>query len=729
MIRRQWSITKYYLIYVLASAVTVLILSLLASHFAAHRLIHYRSEEMRNGFIESHRRLIKQEVEQAAAIIEFHNENHHETAEVRFGREIVKVYTLVDRLYRDFGPKTGMIDSKRFADLLGLLAAVSTENTGFIVLSSEETAADRKIPSHLPKAVSSYIADNLPTWNARIIPAGPVRVANEEGEIYLFSVRPFLPLSCYICGYKNLDEYKREIQRQVMKDLEQIRFGDGNKLFGGTLEGDLLFGPLQEGGIRPRGDLFPKTAAEGGGFLEYRVQERSKPASDRRIGYIREIPEWGWYIGAGFSPSDIEPQIEAEIEKVRSRVFKGFISGLSLLFLFFFAVSFIFRWIRKKISDDFIRLTDFISTALENPENLPVEKMKLREFQNLTESVRKMVTLREQVEIELHETSRKLQTLLDNSPDNINVVDRQGAIIYTNRFVSVTPEEAPGTHISRFLVPEDKPKFARTIETVFASRQAKEIELRAHDGLWWLSRFVPLGEDNGSERIMIISTDITERKNAQKLFERNLHEKETLLKEIHHRVKNNLQIISSILNLQLDYVTDEEDKRLLIDSKNRVKSMALVHEQLYEGNNYAGVSAGEYVYELVGKIAESFRDREKHISVEYVIDDICMDIDTIIPFGLIVTEIVSNSYKYAFREREAGIIRISLKKTGDTIQAVFEDDGSGIELEVAENPESDTLGMKLIVTLISQLEGTYTLETRPGVRWKIEFKERRKKSS
>ena len=616
-----------------------------------------------------------------------------------FRREIVKVYTLVDRLYRDFGPKTGIIDSKHFADLLDLLAAVSTENTGFIVLSSEEPSAEQEIPSHLPKAMSSYIIDNLPTWNAGIIPAGPVCVANEEGEIYLFSVRPFLPLSCYICGYKNLDEYKREIQRQVMKDLEQIRFVGDNKLFGGTLEGDLLFGPLQEGRIRPRGDLFAETAEGGGGFLEYRVQERGKPASDRRIGYIREIPEWGWYIGAGFPPADIEPQIEAEIEKVRSRVFKGFTIGLSLFFLFFFAVSFIFHWIRKKISDDFIRLTDFISTALENPTNLPVKKMELKEFQNLTESVRKMVTLREQVEIKLHETSRNLQTLLDNSPDNINVVDRQGAIIYTNRFVSVTPEEAPGTHISRFLVPEDKPKFSRTLETVFAGRQAKEIELRAHDGLWWLSRFVPLGGGNENDRVMIISTDITERKNTQQQFQRNLHEKETLLKEIHHRVKNNLQIISSILNLQLDYVTDEEDKRLLIDSQNRVKSMALVHEQLYEGNNYAQISAGEYVLELVGKIAESFRDREKHISVECEIDDIFMDIDTIIPFGLIVTEIVSNSYKYAFRERERGIIRISLKKTGDTIQAVFEDDGSGIDPDTTENQEADTLGMKLISPL------------------------------
>lgn len=726
--RRQWSISKYYLTYVLVSVITVLILSLLASHIAAHRLVYFRSEEMRNSFIESHRRLIKQEVDQAAAIIDFNIENHYETAGAGFRREIVKVYTLVERLYRDFGPETGMIGAQRLTDLLGLLGEVSTENTGFIVLSPEEPAAVQEIPSHLPEAVSSYIADNLPRWNAQKIPAELVHAANEGGEIYLFSVRPFLPLSCYICGYKNLDEDKREIQRQVMRDLEQIRFVGDNKLFGGTLEGDLLFGPLQEGSIRPRGDLFAETAEEGGGFLEYRVQEGGKPDSDRRIGYVEKIPEWDWYIGAGFSPADIEPQIAAEMEKVRTRIFKGFIIGLSLLFLFFFTVWLVFRWIRKKISGDFIRLSDFISTALETPKNLPVKNMELKEFQNLTDSVRKMVTLREQVETELHETSRNLQTLLDNSPDNINVVDRHGAIIYTNRFQSVTPEEAPGTHISRFLVPEDKPKFARALETVFTSRQAKEIELRAYDGLWWLSRFVPLGEGNGSDRVMIISTDITERKNTQQQFQRNLHEKETLLKEIHHRVKNNLQIISSILNLQLDYVTEKEDKRLLIDSQNRVKSMALVHEQLYEGNNYAQISAEEYVSELVGKIAESFRDREKHISVEYDIDDICMDIDTIIPFGLILTEIVSNSYKYAFREQERGIIRITLKKTGATIQAVFEDDGRGIDPQRASKPESDTLGMKLIVTLISQLDGTYTLETRSGVRWKIEFKERRKKS-
>jgi two-component sensor histidine kinase len=211
--------------------------------------------------------------------------------------------------------------------------------------------------------------------------------------------------------------------------------------------------------------------------------------------------------------------------------------------------------------------------------------------------------------------------------------------------------------------------------------------------------------------------DRTERLNA------SLEEKVVLLREVHHRVKNNLQIIISLLNLQSRYIEDERTAQAIKESQNRIRAMALVHEKLYQSADVAKINLDDYIRNL-GNSLVTFYDMEgKGISITTDIQEIPLTINTAIPVGLIINELVSNSLKHAFPDGRDGEISIAIQRTNHMLTLLYKDDGVGIPDDL-DWRNAKSLGLRLVVSLVEQLQGTVELDRSSGTAFKIIIKEK-----
>jgi PAS domain S-box-containing protein len=218
-----------------------------------------------------------------------------------------------------------------------------------------------------------------------------------------------------------------------------------------------------------------------------------------------------------------------------------------------------------------------------------------------------------------------------------------------------------------------------------------------------------------------VARDITDRQHAEEQIRASLQEKEVLLKEIHHRVKNNLQIISSLLNLQSKYINDPPALQMFIDSQNRVKSMALIHEILFRSRDITKIDFSEYIKTISVQIFRSYGAYSKKIGLEVQVKDIMLDVDAAIPCGLIVTELVSNSLKHAFSDGREGSINIELFANDlGILTLIVKDNGIGLPHHI-DLRCVDSLGLKLVVALVNQLSGKVEVDNTFGTTFMITF--------
>jgi PAS domain S-box-containing protein len=203
-------------------------------------------------------------------------------------------------------------------------------------------------------------------------------------------------------------------------------------------------------------------------------------------------------------------------------------------------------------------------------------------------------------------------------------------------------------------------------------------------------------------------------------IESALKEKEILLKEIHHRVKNNLQIISSLLNLQSGYIKDKDSIAIFKESQNRIRSMALIHEKLYQSKDMSQIDFSEYVSELVSNLFSSYSLNSALIILHHNINNIMLEIDLAINLGLIINEIVSNAFKHAFPSGSKGNLYISMRKNEQKYELIIEDDGIGFSSEI-DFRTTESLGLQLIMTLVEQIGGEIFLFQDHGTKFVIKF--------
>ncbi len=340
-------------------------------------------------------------------------------------------------------------------------------------------------------------------------------------------------------------------------------------------------------------------------------------------------------------------------------------------------------------------------------------ELSLRAYQNAQQA--RFIHARQQAEEEVRRERVFADALLNSIPGLVYLYDDEGRLVRWNKSHEVitgySSEELSHMHLLDWYRgdPDAIERITKAIERVNQDGAgAEEALLETKDGRripFYLSA-VRL-EIEGRSYFTGIGIDITERRQSEEEIRRSLHEKEILLKEIHHRVKNNLQIISSLLFLQAEYVIEPLDKSMFEESQKRISAMALVHEELYGSSDLSSVSMGDYVPRLVERVVAS---SDASVQVEFDVEDMRLPVTRSIPCGLVLNEMVMNAVKHAFRNGRGGRLRVSLARRDGLVELAVEDNGPGLPQDFnLESPA--TLGLTLISSLARQLAGSVTAQS------------------
>jgi len=344
-----------------------------------------------------------------------------------------------------------------------------------------------------------------------------------------------------------------------------------------------------------------------------------------------------------------------------------------------------------------------------------------------------MALYKHKMERRLKESEEWLSTTLNSIGDAVIAADKKGYVTFMNPVAqSLTgwkEEEIVGKPLKDVfnIIDEETGKqisapVSRAIQEGVVFGLENNIILAARDGAETPINHsaAPIKDEKGNVTgVVLIFRDIAERKRAEEQIKASLKEKEVLLKEIHHRVKNNLQVISSLLNLQSPYIKDEQASEMFRESQNRVKSMALIHEKLYQSKDLGEIDFAEYIRKLTVNLFHSYGVDSSAIQLVLNISDILLDIDTAIPCGLIINELVSNSLKHAFPAGEKGEVCVNLSSNTDNkFKLIVSDNGVGFP-EDLNFRNTESLGLQLVNTLINQLGGAIELDKSGGTAFKI----------
>ncbi|PYV18120.1 MAG: hypothetical protein DMG07_04540 [Acidobacteria bacterium] len=333
------------------------------------------------------------------------------------------------------------------------------------------------------------------------------------------------------------------------------------------------------------------------------------------------------------------------------------------------------------------------------------------------------ITEQKKAEEQLRATTVLLYTLMDNLRYGILVEEESRRITHVNQALcsmfSVPAERQSLIGVDSRLLFVSPRSFGRRIDEIAAARKACVGEEVVHeDGRIMRRDYIPLSVGDEYRYHLWQYEDITASKKADEQIRASLEEKEVLLKEIHHRVKNNLQIISSLLSLQATQIQDVRALQTFKESQNRVKAMALVHERLYQSGDLARIDFADYVRNLTNYLLKSYEINPKVIRLKLDVHSETMNIDVAIPCGLIISELVSNALKYAFPDGRNGDIWVRFKPDGERdFRLVVGDDGVGMSKVGAEDLSS--LGLKLVRSLTDQIGGTMTQRNEHGLEFDI----------
>lgn len=345
----------------------------------------------------------------------------------------------------------------------------------------------------------------------------------------------------------------------------------------------------------------------------------------------------------------------------------------------------------------------------------------------------------------LQESEEKYRQLVENAHEGIWSIDSEGITTFVNprmaEMIGYDIDELIGEPIFSFIELKNIETAEKYIKRpTYDIRGQKDLKFIKKDGktIYTSIETSPILDDKGNNMgILALVADISKRKKAEEKIKASLKEKEILLKEIHHRVKNNLQIISSLLNLQTGYINDSHALDVFKESQNRVKSMAMIHEKLYRSESMVKIDFGEYVTDLTENLFYNYKIDRNVINHHTKIDNIFFDINTAIPCGLIINELVTNCLKHAFSDiksqkslydsftdkpTQKNEINIELIQLDDYFVLTIADNGIGFP-DDTNFRNTNSLGLQLVNNLVEQLDGTIKLDKTNGTKFRIIFKE------
>ncbi len=334
----------------------------------------------------------------------------------------------------------------------------------------------------------------------------------------------------------------------------------------------------------------------------------------------------------------------------------------------------------------------------------------------------KEITERKQVENKLLESEEKFRTLVTNSEEIIYLISKDGTFQLSEgkglAKLGLIAGQVVGESV--FELYKDYPDMLDAMKKSFLG-ETVTIEVNVSGNYfrnWYTPQINQKGETIG---LMGLSINITEQKRADKQVKASLKEKEILLHEVHHRVKNNMQVINSLLKLQANNTKDEQIKNVLKESQSRVYAMSAVHETLHGSENLSKIDLKSYLSKITTVIFQTYSIDHRKVKLSSSVEDSPININQAYPLGLIINELISNSLKYAFPEDRNGDITVKLKKLGKEFKLSVKDNGIGMP-EGFEWENSSTLGLKLVRTLVeNQLDGSIDMESKNGTKFTVKF--------
>ena len=423
-------------------------------------------------------------------------------------------------------------------------------------------------------------------------------------------------------------------------------------------------------------------------------------------------------------------------------------SYLPVLWIFFIYI--LLYWIYTQLTDDNLNILVWGAAII-------LTMLFIRQMWDLKESNHARELLQKNQET-LKKREKHLSLITDNMMDLITRIDANGRYQYVSpsayKVLGYTPENMLENNILELVHPDDIERLILSAQKARDNHSSNEIEYRhkmpSGDYEWFQTAGTPIfDEENNFKGFVCGSRNINYRKNAEKQIKTSLEEKEVLLKEIHHRVKNNMQIISSLLSLQSRYIEDENYLAIFKESQDRVKSMAMIHEGLYKSDNLARINFEEYIHNLITGLFSSYGVDENIIKTKINLDKVLLNVDTAIPLGLILNELISNSLKHAFPqynqnfknasfinpadgsstanvqftspEEIKGEINVSLSQNEDMLKLIVGDNGIGFS-ENIDFRDTKSLGLQLVNTLVDQLRGEIELEKDNGTKFILNLK-------
>ena len=339
------------------------------------------------------------------------------------------------------------------------------------------------------------------------------------------------------------------------------------------------------------------------------------------------------------------------------------------------------------------------------------------------------ITERSLTEEALRKSEEQHRHLIENSRDIIYTLDAKSRLSFVSpawtQLLGHPVSQVTGLPFETFVHPDDLPAYRARLERAMETGESQEgIEYRALDAKggwrWHSSSAVPIKDEAGATiGFEGTARDISANKEAEDKIKELLAEKELILKEVHHRIKNNMSVVSSLLSIQAEAQTDPVTRDILQDAMGRLQSMGVLYDKLYRSENSGEISLRDYLPALIDEIARIF-DPLSSVRIETRMDDIVLGERILSPIGIIINELVTNSMKYAFSRPGEGLIRVTAERKADGVRLVYEDNGKGIP-ETVSLGGSQGFGLLLVESLTAQIKGSIAIDRGQGARFTLDF--------